>query len=64
MFVFGHHEAGPQSLNERPSEKEGKYRTPAPTTSNQAPLNESPSEKEGKSHRGSDRLDSQSRFPQ
>ena len=51
MFVFGHHEAGPQSLNESPSEKEGKYRTPAPTTSNQAPLNESPSEKEGKSLR-------------
>ena len=36
------------SLNESPSEKEGKYRTRTPQRQALRPLNESPSEKEGK----------------
>ena len=37
------------TLNESPSEKEGKYATPAPYIPKPKSLNESPSEKEGKS---------------
>ena len=37
-----------RTLNESPSEKEGKLTTPAVTNFQKTPLNESPSEKEGK----------------
>ena len=37
-----------RSLNESPSKKEGKYRTPGDRTRTRAGLNESPSKKEGK----------------
>ena len=36
------------TLNESPSEKEGKYRHPKKRTIDMSALNESPSEKEGK----------------
>ncbi len=41
----------PGTLNESPSEKEGKYKRQSFTVSRGNTLNESPSEKEGKSRR-------------
>ena len=41
--------ASASSLNESPSEKEGKYRNGGEVVDGQGSLNESPSEKEGKS---------------
>ena len=48
MRRVGSGNASPASLNESPSEKEGKFTAPVVRVRCAAALNESPSEKEGK----------------